>query len=124
MTGPNKRAAWQSLVPRRDKTGLHAGDCECVRCSLGFRPTNSQRWAAERALARARAKKASDAAADAAATRKAAAAADVIERAKRARMETTEYADKLAAEAAHGMTAEEHEAMRKEIERFKLGRKK
>ena len=34
-----------------DETGLHAPDCECVRCDAGYRPTELERAAARRALA-------------------------------------------------------------------------
>lgn len=34
-----------------DVTGLHALECECVRCDAGYRPTELERSAARRALA-------------------------------------------------------------------------
>jgi hypothetical protein len=37
-------------APKTDETGLHAVDCECVRCEAGFRPTDLERSAARRAL--------------------------------------------------------------------------
>lgn len=33
-----------------DETGLHAVECECVRCDSGYRPTELERSAARRAL--------------------------------------------------------------------------
>jgi beta-glucosidase-like glycosyl hydrolase len=36
---------------KTDETGLHALDCECVRCDAGYRPTELERAAARRALA-------------------------------------------------------------------------
>lgn len=46
------------------ETGLHADECECARCQLGFGPTREERWARRAALARAeqRRKAASEAA--------------------------------------------------------------
>jgi hypothetical protein len=35
---------------KTDETGLHALDCECVRCDAGYRPTELERAAARRAL--------------------------------------------------------------------------
>ena len=35
---------------KTDETGLHAEDCECVRCDAGYRPTRLERLAAARAL--------------------------------------------------------------------------
>ena len=40
---------------KMDETGLHAEDCECVRCSIGFRPTELERATARRSLALQRA---------------------------------------------------------------------
>lgn len=57
-------------APKFDATGLHAHECECARCALGFRPTIAQRDAARRALARRQAEKASAAAASALDVRK------------------------------------------------------
>jgi hypothetical protein len=34
-----------------DETGLHAVECECVRCDAGYRPTELERATARRALA-------------------------------------------------------------------------
>lgn len=31
-------------APVLDKYGLHAGECECARCALGYRPTSAERW--------------------------------------------------------------------------------
>jgi hypothetical protein len=42
-------------VVRTDETGLHAIDCECVRCESGHRPTELERAAARRSLAMRRA---------------------------------------------------------------------
>ena len=36
-------------APRIDGDGLHAEDCECARCALGFRPTRAERWNAHMA---------------------------------------------------------------------------
>jgi hypothetical protein len=38
-----------------DETGLHANDCECVRCDAGYRPSDLERSVARRALALQRA---------------------------------------------------------------------
>jgi hypothetical protein len=35
---------------KTDETGLHAHDCECVRCATGYRPTELERMVARRAL--------------------------------------------------------------------------
>jgi hypothetical protein len=40
-------------TPRFDEYGLHASDCECVRCSAGYRPSMAERWAAKMAHERA-----------------------------------------------------------------------
>jgi len=37
-------------VVKTDDTGLHALDCECIRCDAGYRPTELERAAARRAL--------------------------------------------------------------------------
>jgi hypothetical protein len=52
-------------APTFDRYGLHAETCECPRCTLGFRPTLSNRWAARVAWERAEQRK-KDAAAKAA----------------------------------------------------------
>lgn len=40
-------------APKLDRYGLHAYECECQRCAMGYRPTAGQRdaarWAFERA---------------------------------------------------------------------------
>jgi hypothetical protein len=46
-----------------DETGLHAAECECVRCDAGYRPTELERRAAMRALAERKAAEAKRAAA-------------------------------------------------------------
>lgn len=40
-----------TFAPKTDETGLHAVDCECVRCESGYRPTELERAAARRTLA-------------------------------------------------------------------------
>jgi hypothetical protein len=40
------------MALRTDETGLHAVDCDCVVCDAGNRPTELERAAARRALAR------------------------------------------------------------------------
>ncbi len=37
-------------APKLDRYGLHALDCECMRCSAGYRPTLQQRENARRAF--------------------------------------------------------------------------
>ncbi len=52
-------------APILDRWGLHAEDCECARCALGFRPSRDERWRSRQAAeaAEARRKKVADAAA-------------------------------------------------------------
>lgn len=33
-----------------DETGLHARDCQCLRCETGYRPTETERYRAAEAL--------------------------------------------------------------------------
>jgi len=62
---------------KTDETGLHAEDCDCVRCDAGYRPTPLERAAARRALALRRAEEA----------RRALEAAKKVERPIRPRLE-------------------------------------
>lgn len=41
------------LAPKFDRYGLHAYDCECARCALGYRPTVAERDHARRVWERA-----------------------------------------------------------------------
>lgn len=46
------------LAPKFDRYGLHAHECECARCQLGYRPTVAERDHARRVWERAEAAKA------------------------------------------------------------------
>lgn len=48
-------------APKLDRYGLHAYECECGRCALGYRPTPREREAARSTWERAEAKRKAEA---------------------------------------------------------------
>jgi len=91
-----------------DETGLHSEDCDCPKCDIGLRPTELERAAARRALA---VKRAADAAR---------AAADAKQKPSPVRLSHTV---RPMTRVPPPMTAAELEAMRRDLETFKNGRR-
>lgn len=109
-------------APRFDAYGMHATDCECVRCEMGMRPTDQERWIARQSWERAQQRKLDEEA------RSAAGLSKVAEKKKRlaaAARERRAYTDQLIAKLSKPVerpaTPDELAEMRRQFPN--LGRK-
>lgn len=113
-------------APKFDRFGLHAEDCECARCGLGYRPSKEERRLAEQVHARAeRARREEEAKRAAGAATPGVSPAEAKHRRHHERMQagmkaTREYLERLSAPVVRPATEEELAEMRREFAlRFK-----
>lgn len=109
-------------APKFDRYGMHAHECECARCGLGFRPSIAERDAARRSWERME-KRRADAVAQAAAGTKEGKAS----RRKAAWAEAEKYTDqiigRLTAPVERPATPEELAALKREFPNLTTKRK-
>jgi hypothetical protein len=103
------------MAPKLDRYGLHALDCECLRCTAGYRPTARQRENARRVFeaAEARKKAEREAAAKAAGGKAAKVRLSQWERDEAGRKQTDAILRRLAAPVVRPATTEELAELKK-----------